>query len=246
MTRRAVLFLCLGLFFAPGPSAGEGPRTVTASGDAEIRVVPDEVILTLGVETDDLDLGVAKEENDRRVEAVIGTADEHGVPPERVRTDFLSINPRYRDYNLRAEFLGYLVRKTVVIRLRDISKFEALLSSALEAGANYVHGIDFQTTELLQHRSRARQLAIIAAQQKAHALAGQLGQQIGKPRSISEGYSGWYSSYGRWWGHGGGSRMSQNVVQNLGSSGSASADGPTAPGQISVTATVSVTFELTD
>jgi len=40
--------------------------------------------------------------------------------------------------------------------------------------------------------------------------------------------------------------MSQNVVQNLGSSEAPSADGPTAPGQISVTATVSVTFELAD
>jgi len=246
MPRRAVLFLCLAVFFAPGASASEAPRTVTASGDAEIRVVPDEVILTLGVETDDLDLGVAKKENDRRVKAVKAAAHGHGIPPERVSTDFLSINPRYRDHNLRREFLGYLVRRTVVIRSPDISRFEALLSSALEAGANYVHGVDFRTTELRKHRDRARELATVAAYQKAYALAEQLDQKIGRPSRISEGYSGWHSSYGRWWGHGGGSRMSQNVVQNLGSSGAPPADGPTAPGQISVTATVSVTFELAD
>ena len=39
-------------------------RTITVSGDAEVRVVPDEVILTLGVETWDKDLDAAKEEND--------------------------------------------------------------------------------------------------------------------------------------------------------------------------------------
>jgi len=40
---------------------------VTVTGDAEIRVVPDEVILTLGVETWNQDLSEAKKENDKKI-----------------------------------------------------------------------------------------------------------------------------------------------------------------------------------
>ncbi|MGD9365498.1 MAG: SIMPL domain-containing protein [Desulfobacteraceae bacterium] len=37
------------------------PRLITVTGDAEVRVVPDEVLLTLGVETWDKDLNIAKQ-----------------------------------------------------------------------------------------------------------------------------------------------------------------------------------------
>ena len=41
------------------------PRLITVTGDAEVRVVPDEVMLTLGVETWNKELNAAKQENDR-------------------------------------------------------------------------------------------------------------------------------------------------------------------------------------
>jgi uncharacterized protein YggE len=221
--------------------AGE-VRTVTVNGDAEIRVVPDEVVLTVGVETFNLDLATAKSENDARVTGVIDATEKHGVPRERVRTEYLSIEPRYDEQWERRKFLGYLVRKTVVIRLRRIEEFEPLLSSILIAGANYVHGIDFRTTELRKHRDRARALAVDAAREKAEALAKQLGESIGRVRSIQEGHSGWWSWYGSWWGSRWGG-MSQNVIQNAPPAGRG-AEGPTSPGQIAVNARVTVTFEL--
>lgn len=224
-------------------AAGD-PRTVTVNGDAEIRVVPDEVVLTVGVETFNLDLASAKSENDARVTGVIDATQKHGVPRERVSTEYLSIEPRYDEQWERRKFLGYLVRKTIVIRLREIDKFEPLLSSILVAGANYVHGIDFRTTELRKHRDHARALAIDAAREKAEALAKQLGENLGRVRSIQEGHSGWWSGYGSWWGSRWGG-MSQNVIQNAPSSGGG-ADGPTTPGQIAVNARVTVTFELAE
>ncbi|MEJ2211004.1 MAG: SIMPL domain-containing protein [Anaerolineae bacterium] len=51
--------LALGGWTQEVPAASQAPRTVTVTGEAEVRVVPDEVILTLGVETWDKDLGRA-------------------------------------------------------------------------------------------------------------------------------------------------------------------------------------------
>ncbi|MEJ2212444.1 MAG: SIMPL domain-containing protein, partial [Anaerolineae bacterium] len=161
-------------------------------------------------------------------------------------TDYVSIDPRYKDgYYEERDFVGYFVRKNVVVTLRDLAEFEPLLSDALEAGVNYVHGVAFRTTELRQHRDEARALAIQAAQEKAMALAGALDQDVSQPLTIQEEQAGWWSSYNAWWGSSWGAGMTQNVIQELGGA-SALADSTVAPGQIKVNARVSVTFELGD
>jgi hypothetical protein len=245
ITRRRA-FLCLALAAVVSPSAlaqQTNDRSITVSGEAEVRVVPDEVVLTLGVQTSDPELAVAKAENDRRVEAILRAAQSHRIPSERMQTEFLQIEPRYRDAYEAFDFIGYFVQKTIVIRLQDIEKFESVLGSVLEAGANFVHGIDFRTTELRRHRDEARALALRAAEEKAVAMAAELGQTVGPPLSIREDHYGWWSWYGSWWGSGRGGPMSQNVVQNVGSA-PRDLGGPTSPGQLSVTARVTVSFEL--
>jgi hypothetical protein len=223
--------------------AGEvQPRTVTVTGEAEVKVVPDEVVLTLGVETVNKELLAAKSENDRRVKAIIKAASDAGVAAKDVQTDFIQIEPRYRDGYEQKDFIGYFVQKTVVVTLRDVSKFESLLTAVLQAGANYVHGIDFRTSALRKHRDEARALAIKAAKEKAAALAGDLGKRIGNPRSIQEGSMGSWSSYGGWWGRGYGQAMTQNVIQSV--QGGTSGSEAFAPGTISVKASIGVTFEL--
>jgi uncharacterized protein YggE len=223
----------------------EETRLITVTGDAEVRVVPDQVILTLGVETWDKNLDVAREQNDEIVSRVLALASEAGIDPEHVQTDYVSIEPRYRDgYYDDRDFIGFFVRKTVVITLRDISKFESLLASTLDAGVNYVQGIEFRTSELRKHRDEARALAVRAAQEKAIAMAKELGQEVGDPYMIREEYSGWWSTYNAWWGVRWGGGMAQNVIQEIGGNALAGATSM-APGQIGVGARVSVSFELT-
>jgi len=220
------------------------PGIITVTGEAEVRVVPDEVILTLGVETWDEYLKSAKSQNDERVKAVLRIAQAYGVEARHIQTDHISIEPRYEDNYEKKDLIGYFVRKTIVITLKDISKFDDLLTSVIDADVNYVHGIQFRTTELRKYRDEARALAIKAAQEKANALAGELGQSVGRPRTINEEQAGWWSWYNSWWGAGWGNNMSQNVIQEAGGSSSTTDDGTIAPGQITVNARVSVSFEF--
>jgi uncharacterized protein YggE len=225
------------------PTIPTQPRQITVSGDAEVRVVPDEVILTLGVETDDMDLLVAKAENDQRVARILALAEEHGIQPKYVQTEHIHVEPRYESSYQKREFIGYFVRKTVALTLRDIDDFESLLTDVLTGAATHVQGIQFRTTDLREHKDRARELALEAAGEKAAAMAGALGQQIGEPTSIQENQTGWWSPYGGWWGSSWSGGMAQNVIQNA--AGDASIiDGTLAPGQISVYARVTVTFAL--
>lgn len=238
-----VLLLCAG---TPNQAAAVEPqaRLVTVTGEAEVRVVPDEVVLTLGVETNDKDLKAATDANDRIVAKVLALATKYGIEPQHVQTDYVGIEPRYRSgYYEASDFIGYFVHKTMVITLGDLSKFEGLLGDVLSSGVNYVQGIEFRTTELRKNRDQARALAIQAAQEKAVALAGQLGQKVGEPLTIQEEQNNWWSGYNSWWGSRGGGAMTQNVIQEAGGAAQP-AEGSLAPGQIAVSARVSVSFEL--
>src|SRR2546426_10660912 len=67
------------------------PSTISVSGNAEVRVVPDEVILILGVETSDMDLMKAKSLNDERVKRLLALATQFEIKPEHVQTDYINI-----------------------------------------------------------------------------------------------------------------------------------------------------------
>ena len=244
----ALVILMLAAWKSEATTATQSaePRLVNVTGEAEVRVVPDEVVLTLGIETHDNQLAVAKSQNDAIVRKVLALSTEFGIAPEHVQTDYIGVRPRYPDgcYEL-CDPIGYVVLKSVVITLGDLTKFEDLLTSVLDAGVNYVQGIEFRTTELRKYRDKARALAIRAAREKATALAGELGQKAGLPQTIQEQQSSWWSGYGAWWGSRWGSAMTQNTVQEY-QGASLGVDSSVAPGQISVKASVAVSFELTD
>lgn len=220
------------------------PRVVTATGDAAVRVAPDEVVVTFGVKTQDSQLGAAKSRNDDIVRRVLERLQGFGVAADHIQTEYIGISPTY-DYESPGvqRLQGYDVQKTIVVTLSDKSKFEDLLSGVLEAGANYVHDVEFRTTELRTYKDQARALAVKAAQEKATALAGELGQGLGEPVTITEEQSVSRSWYGYGWGSRWGENNAQNVVVEAGSS--TLEEGATvAPGQITVNARVSVTFAL--
>jgi uncharacterized protein YggE len=216
-------------------------RRINVSGEAEIRVAPDEVNLTLGVEILARELLNAKDQADARMERALNLIDGYGIPANRVQTDHVSIQPR-RDIDGGIE--GFYVRETLMVTLRghELALFEALLTDLLQAGVNYIHGIQFRTTDLRAHRDQARALALEAAREKAQDMAQVLDESIGEPLNIHEDYIGWWSGYAGWWGSYYGGPMTQNVIQEI--SGSVGSAEGLAPGQISVTARVSVTFEL--
>ncbi len=227
----------------PQLAAPAAARTISVTGNAQVMVVPDEVVLTLGVETSDLQMAAAKFKNDEIVKKVLVVTKNMGIDPKNVQTDYMNIQPRYDSNYPKLNFIGYFVQKNIVITLKDVSKFEDLLSQVLEAGVNYVHGVDFRTTELRKYRDQARDLALKAAQEKAQAMASTVGQQVGQPLSVREDYNRWYYPWNSWWGGAYGNQMSQNVIQNSGQAAPDSQDSLSL-GQIAVSASVSVDFEL--
>jgi uncharacterized protein YggE len=234
--------LMFGLYPKPEEAKDQG-GTISVSGEAIVKVIPDEVIMTMGVETWHRELSVAKRRNDDRVSEILRLAKKFGIENREIQTEYISIEPRYQDPYDRGVIEGYFVRKTIMVTLRDLEQFDPFLTAVTEAGVTHVHGIQFRTTELRKYRDQARALALQAASEKAGDMAAVLKADIGAPQSVYEDHVGWYSWYGYgWWGSQYGF-ASQNVVQTVGGP-SLETDSTLAAGQISVSAKVSVTFEL--
>jgi uncharacterized protein YggE len=221
------------------------PPQISVSGSAEVKVAPDEIRLSVGVETRDADLNIAKSQHDERMAGALKFLQTSGVPDKDVQTDFISVSPEYGNDLSRTQPVVYIVRKSIEIKLTTVTNLEPILTGLLNHGVNHVHNIDFRTTQLRQYRDQARAMAIRAAREKADALCHELGVKCGKPTGISanEGGGWWGGSRNYWGGQGGGYgfNASQNVVQNAGGPSDAAGD-TLSVGQISVSATVNVTF----
>lgn len=228
-------FAMLSVTAALAQSKDSAP-SIEVFGSGEVKVVPDEIAIQLGVNTIDPSLEKAKEENDERVKKILAIAQEASIDAKDVQTDYLRISPRYESGVFTSTFKGYEVSVSIAIILHDISKYETVMSKALKAGANYVQGATFRTTELRRHRDEARRLALIAAREKATAMAAVLGQSIGRPLSIVESGTG-----GRWF-----AQSQSNAIVDDGEQTSGEESSTLALGRINVSASVTVRFELLD
>ena len=219
------------------------PSLITVSGNAEVRVPPDEVVFTLEISSVDKDMLAAKKRTDDSVKEVLAIARRNNVKPEDVQTSHISVEPKYNtddlDYEQRRSvkrlFLGYEVSKTVAVRLRDIAKFDEVLSDVLKAGVTKVSNVEFRDSQIRKHKDQARAMAMKAAQEKANLMAREIGQSIGPAYSITEGVISPYRD--------------NNVTQNAttlisGNLSDRESEGAIAPGSISVTAQVTVRFRL--
>jgi len=221
---------------------------INVSGSAEVKAAPDEIHLSVGVETRDESLDTARQQSDERISSALAFLRHNGVRDQDVQTDFISVEPDYNFNSSRTRPVGYVVRKSIEIRVTAVTNFEGILTGLLTNGVNYVQGIDFRTSKLRQYRDQARALAIKAAREKADAMASALGVKCGKVSNINvnDGGGGWGGYGGNWGGRWGSNYLAQNGVQNIASNdGAMDNSGETfSVGQISVSATVNVSFAL--
>ena len=235
-------FTAVALSVSPVFAQQLQPPMISVSGSAEVEVAPDEIDLRLGVETRYESLEDAKKQNDERVSKALAFLKASDIKPKDIQTDFISIEPTYNSSGSRTKPEAFVVRKSIEVKMTSIGDFEGVLTGLLANGVNNVHSIEFRTSQLRKHRDTARAMAIRAAKEKASALASGLGVKFGKVYSIdASDWGGRWSSSGSHWGGRYGGEMHQNAVQNVG--GAAETDDSTLSiGQISVSATVNVSF----
>ena len=182
-------------------------RSFTVSGEGEVIAVPDVAQFSFTVLTEGgKDIAELQEENTEKINEAIAFVKKEGVDAKDIRTEGYNVNPRYQYYNCSRpvlygddevepcpppEIVGYTIRQTVSVKIRDFSDIGKILSGVVENGANTVSQLNFTIDDPTEVENRARAEAIKKAQEKAEAIADAGDFSLGQLLSISEG-GGYY------------------------------------------------------
>jgi uncharacterized protein YggE len=187
MKSRFFLGLALSILLA-APAQAADPRTISMTGHGEIRGIPDTAQVTTGVTTNAATAAQALAANSVRMKAVFSVLEKLSVPQKNIQTTNFFISPQYSngDNNAPRRLTGYQVNNDVSVRLDDIAKLGSTLDALVTAGANQMNGISFSIREPAPLLEKARALAIADARARAETYAKAAGVSLGSILSISE------------------------------------------------------------
>ncbi|MHC4355367.1 MAG: SIMPL domain-containing protein, partial [Planctomycetota bacterium] len=167
--------------------------------------------------------------NDKSLTSLVTALRTHRIAAEDIETGYVRVIQSYDHTRSGRVFEGYEVTRTVILTLREVDSYSAVLTTCLEAGATHIDYVSFRTTQMREHRDAARAQAARAARDKAAALATELGASVGEVIEIEE-LSGWF-----------GRSLNSNTLIEATSTAN---DDSTSTGLVSVKSAVRVTFEI--
>jgi uncharacterized protein YggE len=234
-------FALLSLALLAVPAAAQRPMdrpeipSLTVSGNGEVRVDPDEVTVRLGVTRQAQTAEAAQEGVNRVAQAILDALTKLGIPKDQIQTSQLTLFPVYAPQRPETpqepRVVAYRASNTVSVRSTKLQQAGPIVDAALKAGANQVEGVSFGLRNDLPARERALRQAIEEARRKAEVMAQAADVRLGGTLQIEEG--------------------GVSIRPPIFSGGamfarSAEAATPVSPGEVGVTASVTIRYRITD
>ena len=231
---RKVLSVLLAVLLLAVPVTASADSEITVNGTGETLVSADMAVISLGVNARDKDVLKAQAKVNEAIASIRTALIENGVAEEDINTDYINIYAMYDYANGLEELTAYNANSNLAIRVLKKEAVGQLIDVAFEAGANTLNGITFYATDTSSAKANSLKLAFEDAKAKAEILAEAAGLQIIGIENIREGNSYSYDS--------GIANFSRQEVMD------AKAVGGTVvqAAKISVTASVTVTFDVRD
>ncbi len=209
----------------PGPA-----RVVTVTGEGRSDRKPDIAVVSLGVSHQAETAGEAMAQMAGGMTAVLATLTDAGVAPADVQTGQLTLEAAY-NYDTGSSYppvIGFIATQTVDVRVREVAAVGPVLDAVTAEGANRVNGVFFALDDQAAALEEARMEAVADGRARAEFYAGAAGVTLGPLLQISEGsaFGGPQPLYD--------GRLAQE----------AAAPTPVAPGQVTISATVTMTFAI--
>jgi len=229
---KSILAAALAITALGGPAAAAPPmqpHTVTVTGEGEIKAVPDEAILSAGVTTEAATAGDALAANRRAMNAVFSELKRQGIADRSMQTSDFNVSPQYAPAKdgAPAHIVGYQVSNTLSVTVDDLGRLGPAVDALVASGANSMGGISFTFRDPKPLLRQAREAAVKDAMDRAQTYARAAGLSLGRVVEINEG----------------GAQMPRPLIRAMAFDGAANAT-PVAAGQETVSAQVTVTFEI--
>ena len=185
--RYALPILAVTLVCSLASPAFAVDKTITVTGEATTAAMPDQAMIRIGVMSQAKTAREATDANARQMSAVIGAIRKAGVEDRDIQTARLSLQPQFEQTKNGANKLtGYSAGNDVNVRLREIDKLPGVLDSAVGAGANEISGIEFIVSDASKRLDDTRAAAVADARRKAEIFAKAAGLSVGRAMTISE------------------------------------------------------------
>ena len=232
MNRRALAAMVAVLTATTAGAQIAPPPVPTLAVSAEGRSLraPDVADLSGGVVTTAPTAAAALADNAQRMSAVVAAVRKAGIAERDIQTAGINLQPQYRYTPNEAPVLtGYQASNTVSLRVRKLTDAGRLIDTLVGVGANQIAGPTFRVDNSDAALDEARVAAVAAARAKAALYAHAAGVRIKRILTITE--AGGYDP-----------QPPRPMMRAMALK--AEADTPVVPGEIALTVTVTMTFEL--
>ena len=222
-----------------GPVVAAGNTLLNISAEGKSARTPDLAVFNAGVTTQGKTAGEALTENAQRMTAVIAALKKAGIAERDIQTSNLSVNPVYGqpkrlpDGSFEQQdpvIIGYQATNQVSVRQRKLDQYGKVIDTLVSAGANQVNGPSFQIDSPDGALDEARLEAMKKARARADLYARAAGLRVVRVLSISEN-GGWAPPQPPVMF----ARAEKAMVQSA---------SPVAAGELEMTVTVNVSYEL--
>jgi uncharacterized protein YggE len=235
-THLFITSLVFSLLALTAAEAEEAPqqRTISVTGEGEVSASPDLAIVSFAVETTAKQARDAVAENAKKSTAVAEALKKKLQKQDKLSTTRYSLDPTYeqreRGSSLQPAINGYVARNEVRVELHAIDTVGALIDAATEAGANRVSDLQFTLDDRASYLHDALQSAGREAQEQAKSVAAALGVKLKQVVSATTSTPPVILP-----------RRYQSVGMAMAES---RAPTPVEPGDVTVRATLYVTYEI--
>jgi len=193
---KATLLLTAGLFCicALGRAEEIGLPHVSVFGTATTEVRPDRMHWFLTVRNKAAALQDASNEHARAVQQVLELLKAQKLPETNIQTARMEFgeNREYKNNSWVQE--GYFASTDITFKLDDFEQYKALWMGLSGIPNVSVRTVQYDHSRRIEYQNDTRTKAVVAARDKARALAGALDSTIAEPLLIEEdlaGNEGW-------------------------------------------------------
>jgi uncharacterized protein YggE len=196
MRRPHTALALLLMLTAPLPALAQDRGTpaapsITVTGTGEARGRPDQALATFTVLRTAETARAALDQANAAMREVSDGMRDLGAEDRDLQTSGFSINPQYRYDNSEGNqqpptIVGYEVRNTLTVRVRDLSRLGEILDRAVTLGVNQGGEISFDLAEPQAVEDAALKDAVADAMATARLMAEAAGVTLGPVREMRE------------------------------------------------------------
>lgn len=164
----------------------KGEATVTATGNYETKVAPDEASVDLQIQTKGNTAEEAKNKNAKIYDDVLTGLIKAGVEMTDMETENYNIYPEYNWSSGYQQIIGYTATSSIKVTTKDFKSVGTIIDAGVDNGAT-VSYINFELSieNSNEYKSLVLANASMDAKNKATSIASGLGKKVGGIVSIT-------------------------------------------------------------